>query len=349
MKKILITGIFVSLFSLIYSQENQAVFLHHSTGGAVFGAGQVESWISNFNSDNSTNYAVTERAYPNTPWPWANYPYDYWKLWLDGDCNNNQAGIECIESIANNYELIIYKHCYPGAGIKEDQGSPELNSSVKSLENYKLQYRALRDLMDGMPATKFMIWTLAPLHRLATNADDAARANEFVEWVKNDFLTEDEKEHPNIYIFDFFGAVAELSDSPENGQQYCLKYNFEKSHDGSDSHPNTDANVYAGPLFASAIVNALSGKIQTPVGTNNLQIDELSIFPQPVNNYLSFSLINNQQDNSIQIISIEGKVVYDRILPISINTINTSDLQTGMYFIKIKQGQKTYIERFIKQ
>ncbi len=349
MKKALFTSILLAILSFCYSQENKAVFLHHSTGGGVFSEGDVSSWIDDFNSGNSTDYAITERAYPNSPWPWENYPYDYWKLWIGGECNNDKAGIECIESIASNYELVIYKHCYPGAGIQADGGSPDLNSSTKSLENYKLQYRALRDMMDGMPDTKFMIWTLVPLHRLATNADNAARAHEFVEWVKYDFLTEDDKEHSNIYIFDFFGAVAELNESPENGQQYCLKYDFEKSHDNNDSHPNLAANKYVGPLFARAVVNALSGEVATTVGIGNSPKDELSIFPQPVNDYLTFELANDFQDKFVQIISITGTVVYEKLLQRGKKTINTSNFQKGMYFIKIKQGQNTFLERFIKQ
>ena len=55
----------------------------------------------------------------------------------------------------------------------------------KSLENYKAQYRDLRAMMDSYSDTKFMVWTLAPLHRLDTDAQTAQRANEFVQWVKN--------------------------------------------------------------------------------------------------------------------------------------------------------------------
>jgi hypothetical protein len=111
--------------------------------------------------------------------------------------------------------------------------------------------------MDSYSSTKFMVWTLAPLHRLATDADQASRAKQFVDWVKYEWLTEDGNEHPNILIFDFFSLVAELNPSPANGQQYCLKYDYEDSHTGSDSHPNTIANDYVGPIFAQAVIDAL--------------------------------------------------------------------------------------------
>jgi hypothetical protein len=255
--------ILVFLLSQGFSQNDSAIFLHHSTGSGVYNHGGVEAWISDFNDGNGTSYYSEEFSYPNTPWSWSNYPYDYWKLWVDGSCNNAEPGIECLESYAEDYELIILKHCYPGAAIAEPDGNPDITSSKKTFENYKLQYRALRDKMDNMTSTKFMFWTLAPLHRLATTPEQAQRANEFVEWVKNDFLTEDDKEHPNIYIFDFFGLVAEQSATPDTGIQYCLKFDFEGSHTNKDSHPNGDANEYAGPFFARAIVNALADTNQT--------------------------------------------------------------------------------------
>ncbi|MBI5895770.1 MAG: hypothetical protein HZB24_07135, partial [Desulfobacterales bacterium] len=118
------------------------------------------------------------------------------------------------------------------------------------------QYRALRSLMDGYPNTIFIVWTLAPLHRLATSPDDAARAKQFVDWVNTDFLTEDGN-HPNIFIFDFWGIVAEDDPTPVNGQVNCLRYAFESSHDSGDSHPNQSANEVAGPAFAQRIVDAI--------------------------------------------------------------------------------------------
>lgn len=43
------------------------IFLHHSTGGGVWGDGNVESHMSAYNAEHGTNYAITEFSYPNTP------------------------------------------------------------------------------------------------------------------------------------------------------------------------------------------------------------------------------------------------------------------------------------------
>lgn len=257
--KTIIVALMLCMFTVFgFSQKNKALFLHHSTGSGLYSQGKVTDWVRTYNSTNNTNFQIIERTYPDTPWPWENYPYDYWKLWVNNSCNNSNPNIECLPSLASNYGLVIFKHCYPGASVNPDTGTPNISSSRKSLENYKLQYRALRTLMDGMPDKKFMVWTLVPLHRLATTTEEAARAYEFVKWVKNQWLTEDGKLHANIFIFDFYSLAAEMNENPSNGKQFCLKYEYENSHTSSDSHPNTLANQNIGPLFAKAVVDVLT-------------------------------------------------------------------------------------------
>ncbi len=255
LKLIILVYVFLVPIMPIYSQN--IIFLHHSTGAGVYDQGNVEEWINNYNTNHATNYVISELSYPNSPYPWENYPYDYWNLWINNACNNDDPDIACLENLCVNYDVVIFKHCFPGSDILPDDPEPSVSSSRKSLENYKLQYRALRGLMDTYPENKFIVWTLAPLHRLATSAENAERARTFVNWVKDEWLMEDGKDHPNINIFDFFGYVAESDPTPENGQLNCLKYDYEGSHTGSDSHPNTLANQTVGPIFAQFIINTI--------------------------------------------------------------------------------------------
>ncbi len=253
---------FVITTHLAFSQK--VVFLHHSTGRNVFTEGNVKALIDEYNKANHRSVEFTARIFPNTPWPWSNYPFDYWKLWIDGSCSSQNPNIECIQTLAKKYDMVIMKHCYPGSAIKPNTGKPDVTSETKTLENYKEQYRALRSLFDSFPDTKFMVWTLAPLHRMATTPEAAGRAREFVEWVKNDWLKEDNKPHPNIYIFDFFCHLAELDANPAQGVRYCLRYDFERDHSKGDSHPNLAANKHAGPLFVKAVTDAFYPAIIQP-------------------------------------------------------------------------------------
>ncbi len=234
----------------------EILFLHHSTGGGVYYEGGVPERIDDYNSSHGTAFRISERSYPDSPYPWENYPYDYWNLWINGACESGNPNVECIENLTQNYDVIIFKHCFPGAAVESDSGSPDVASPVKTLENYKAQYRTLRDMMDSYPDNLFIVWTLAPLHRLATTSAEAARAKKFVDWVTEDFLTEDGSGHPNIALFDFWGIVAEDNPQAVPGQVNCLKYEYEASHVGQDSHPNATANQTAGPQFAELIVDA---------------------------------------------------------------------------------------------
>jgi hypothetical protein len=238
------------------------LFLHHSTGANLYDQGGVPEEIQKHNNSEGTSYTIEKLYYPSKSYSKdgrGNYPYDYWNLWINNGCKNENSDTECLDTLTEDYDVIIFKHCYPGADILADTGNPDISSNIKTLENYKLQYRALRDLMDRYPDTDFIVWTLVPRHRLATNLENAGRAKEFVEWVKNDWLHESGA-HANIHLFDFWGHAAEDNPNSENGQVNTLKYDYERNHGESDSHPNQLANETIGPKFAQFIIDTIQGR-----------------------------------------------------------------------------------------
>jgi hypothetical protein len=327
-----------------YGQK--AIFLHHSTGGYLYEQGNVAQWISNYNSQHGTNYQLSERAYPDTPYPWANYPFDYWNLWINNQCNNSNPNIECLDKLTQSYDVIIFKHCFPGASVQADYGSPLISSSVQTLANYKLQYRALRALMDSYPSKKFILWTLVPLHRLETTPENAARAREFVNWVKSSWLTEDGQAHPNIYIFDFFGYAAENNPTPINGQINCLKYDYEISHTNIDSHPNVAANQTIGPIFAEFIVNTIrstTNSIETAYSKNLIKV-----YPNPASDKITIDMSETDYLNSsIEIVDFTGRMLTQRSdISHPVVVVSTDKLINGQYFVKSRIGGKFYISRF---
>jgi hypothetical protein len=238
------------------AQTADAILLHHSVGGNLYTEGGVAAWFTTYNSTHGTNYHVSERVYPDYPYPTStNYPYDYWNLWVHGACSSGNPGNQCLNVLTQDYDVIIFKHCYPGADIGPDSGAADITSSDRELQNYKLQFRALRATLDSYPNTKFIVWTLVPMNSgdSANTAEKAARAKQFVDWVKGEWLTEDGKSHPNIFIFDFWGYVA--STTPSQGPINTLRTIYKR--DGYDSHPNTLANQTIGPDFSQFIVNVI--------------------------------------------------------------------------------------------
>jgi len=243
-----------------------------------------------------------------------------------------------MDKLTQSYDVIIFKHCFPGADIKSDNGSETVNSSRKSLGNYKLQYRALRDLMDSYPKTRFIVWTLAPLHRNATTPANASRASQFVDWVKNDWLKEDLKTHENIFVFDFFGLTSELNESPTNGLTNCLKYDYEGDHNGSDSHPNSLANRTVGPLFAQTIVDAINTKI-TSLDQNKPEECNFCVYPNPANKKMIVELDELFRPNiacTLKIVNSLNQIIYQTCTISPTTTIELkSDVPQGLYFIEV--------------
>jgi hypothetical protein len=220
------------------------IFLHHSTGDVIWGGG-VPSWFNSYNTAHSTSYQISQLAFPSgTSYPWENYPYDYWNIWLN---HGGGASEPSLETLTAQYNVIIWKHCFPGSDIGPDTGSANVSSSNKTLENYKLQYAALKTKMHAFPNTRFIVWTGAARIQSETDAASAARAQQFADWVKN---TWDEK-GDNIFVWDF----RQLETEGVDGGRYLLA-----KYAQSDSHPNsTLANAIA-PYFAQRIVDVIEGR-----------------------------------------------------------------------------------------
>lgn len=252
---------------ILIAQEAKIIFLHHSTGGMIYDDGHVEDSINAYNSRYGTNYTTKSKNYPYKPYEWKNYPYDYWNIWINGYCEKYKGektypNVKCLEDLCEEYDVIIFKHCYPGADILEDTKSPDIGSKRKSLENYKLQYRTLRDKFSEFPDNDFIVWTLVPRHRLYPKApENAPRAKEFVDWINNEWLTENNQKYDNIHVFDYFSLAAETDITVlQPNVPYCLKYKYEHSHEDNNSHPNKLACQEIGPKFYEFIIETINNR-----------------------------------------------------------------------------------------
>ncbi len=174
------------------------LFLHHSTGGVIWDGG-VAQWFDEYNAAHGTNYQIEERAYPDDPYPWANYPYDYWNLWVDHAGERPYEKQDTLEMLTQDHDVVVWKHCFPVSEVEADTGAPDVASQVKTIENYQVQYEALKEKMRQFPDTTFIVWTGAALVAGATDEASAGRAREFFEWVKSTW----DEPGDNLYLWDF--------------------------------------------------------------------------------------------------------------------------------------------------
>jgi hypothetical protein len=234
------------------------IFLHHSTGKSIWlgktnryinkltGSSDVVKYFRDYNKKNSTDFHIKESVFPKKyPYGWKNYPYDYYNIWVKNAGERAYMEEPTLEMLTREYDLIIFKHCYPVSKILEDTGTPDIDSNIKRLENYKLQYNALKSKMHEFPENKFIVWTPPVLIRNQLQEDEARRTFEFYKWI----LDEWDEKGDNIFIWDFYKYETE-------GGLYLL----DKYADGaSNSHPDKDFAAGVTPLFCKFIVDVVNG------------------------------------------------------------------------------------------
>jgi len=138
------------------------------------------------------------------------------------------------------HEVIAFKSCFPASDIVSDA----------QLDERKMWYLKIRDFFDEHPEKLFMVITQPPLNPAESNAEAAARARAFANWLKSDeFL----RGHPNVFTFDLFDALAESNPALPDFNMLRESYRT-----GTDSHPNLIANETVGPRFVDFLVKGVA-------------------------------------------------------------------------------------------
>jgi len=225
------------------------LFLHHSTGRNIWNGGVKDS-IKKHNGENGVSYSIVEQNFPKrSEYGWNNYPYDYWNIWVNHQGNESYLNEPTLEMITELYDVVVFKHCYPVSHVDLDTGNPDINSDIKSSENYKVQYNALKEKMHQFPDKKFIVWTGAALVEEHTDKIEAERASAFFQWVRGEW----DETGDNVYIWDFHALETD-------GGLY-LKDEYAKS--STNSHPNEDFAKRTAPLLSNRIIDVIEGRGDT--------------------------------------------------------------------------------------
>jgi hypothetical protein len=250
------------------TSDMNIIYLHHSTGGVIWqgakpsiitraarkistgladaigGKAKLPSLFEKYNEETNKNYLIKEMIFPKeSPYGWHNYPYDYYNIWVKNAGTEPYMEEPTLEILTKQYQVILFKHCYPVSNIKADKDTADINSDYKSLANYKLQYAALRDKLHEFPDTKFILWTGAALVESAVSEDGAKRAKAFFKWV----IDEWDLPGDNIYVWDLY--------SLETGGGLYFKEEYASSP--NDSHPNGEFAGKAVQLIFNRIVDVI--------------------------------------------------------------------------------------------
>lgn len=267
-KIILRTTIFILFVALVSGCSNdnsdmdksqKILFLHHSTGKCIWRGGiskyadklglkgAVEKWFNKYNRHNNTNYIIGEKEFPTkTEYGWKNYPYDYYNIWVKNAGNELYMSEPTLELLTKEYDLIIFKHCYPVGKLIESSSPASIDSEEKTIENYKLQYNAIKEKLHEFPETKFLLWTGAAMVKNKTNEKAARQTREFFSWIINEW----DEQGDNIFLWDFYELET------EGGIYLKDKY----AVNNNNSHPNDKFSKVVAPYFCQRIVDVLEGR-----------------------------------------------------------------------------------------
>ena len=246
------------------------IFLHHSTGYSVWlgktnnyvykvtKKGDVQKYIENFNKKNKTSYQITERFFPKSqPYGWNNYPFDYYNIWVKNAGKKAFMKEQTLEMLTSQFQVIIFKHCFPSSNILADNGIADINSDIKTLANYKLQYLALRDKIHEFSDTKFILFTGAVQVKAFLSEEEALRAQEFYNWVINEW----DQPGDNIFIWDLYQLQTEGG----------LYFKDEYAVSSNDSHPNKVFAGNAADLLFNRIIDVIENNgIKTDLAGNKI-------------------------------------------------------------------------------
>lgn len=253
------------------SPDVNIVFLHHSTGKVIWRGGEnqlifriagrlgpriaeraeqraaLPSLMNKYSRKQGIDIRIREVAFPKaSPYGWNNYPFDYYNIWVKNAGDEPFMEEPTLEMLTKDYDLIIFKHCYPVSNIGPDADSADINSDVKTISNYKLQYLTLREKLHQFPETKFILFTGAAQVQSKISEDEALRAREFFKWVVEEW----DLPGDNIHLWDLYSLETEGG----------LYFKEEYARSATDSHPNPKFAANAVQLLFNRIVDVIENQ-----------------------------------------------------------------------------------------
>lgn len=284
------------------------IFIHHSCG---------QNWIEDSNgglgiSLMNNNYFVSDTNYG---WGPADTDAGYenigdhtdigqWYSWFAGpnaatylsalytEYGQNSTYSRISTDPGGENEIIMFKSCFPNSQLGGSPDDPPTegdnplrgqnsSSEFHTVANAKGIYNDILAYFATRQDKLFVVITAPPLRQRETDAEHAANARAFNDWLVNDWLTG--YTHNNVVVFDFYNVLTsnggntrtnDLGVTTGNHHRYwnnavqyihtvSNNYSSYPSNPSSDSHPTQAGNQKAAGEFV-ALLNYWYHRWQTP-------------------------------------------------------------------------------------
>jgi len=259
------------------ASTDDLIFIHHSVGNSwlnhsLHNALLAKDYIDERNDITYETDVPRDPGRPDSLQFDGKVPGDYtnmehWLYWF----NDYLENVKSFGAASGYNRIIMFKSCYPASNIVSDGTEPgDPFDYDRTIANYKAVYRhpsgpghtytddgytyqPLEDIFAANPDVLFIPVTAPPRHYApsdATDDEEAARAREFNNWLKNVWLPGYNAAHPglnNVAVFDYFDVLAYV----HTHMDYPNRLQADFGGDDGDSHPNDLGDAHATQVFAT--------------------------------------------------------------------------------------------------
>ena len=248
----------------------KAVFIHHSTG---------QNWLADGNGNLGTalrdnHYFLSDTNYGWGPGSIGSYTdIGHWYNWFVGASHDSclsalyaESGQNCAYSRAagdpgGENKIILFKSCFPNSNLNGNPNDPptvganplrgnDAGSSYMTVANAKGIYNDILNYFATRQDKLFIAIAAPPLAASATNAQRAANARAFNNWLVHDWLAD--YPYKNVAVFDFYNVLTSNGGNPNSTDAGSSAGNHHRWRDGGVQHLQTvNSNVAAYPSDAS--------------------------------------------------------------------------------------------------
>ena len=158
---------------------------------------------------------------------------------------------------------------------------------------------------------------------------------------------------PNEYTTEYFYGVLPKDQYEQYGEDFCIDYIYEYSMptegaiEGTmDVDADTDYIVMAFGYNAEGERGTITTEDFSTVGCIELNDIQFTVYPNPATSMIYVEM-ENDKDTQVSILDVTGRCVKSAELTGNVSSINIEDVENGVYFIMIQQGENSSVRKLV--
>ncbi|MFK7782960.1 T9SS type A sorting domain-containing protein, partial [Psychroserpens sp.] len=147
------------------------------------------------------------------------------------------------------------------------------------------------------------------------------------------------------WFFEDINLPAEQDDAEGSNGFVYFRIKPQAGYGIGDIIPNTAAIYF--DFNAPVITNRFETEfVEELLSVSEFDFNGFELYPNPANNLLNIKL-NNITNAKLSIYDIQGKLVFKNSISEQELELNVSDLQSGLYFVKLNTDTKEFVKKLI--